>query len=121
MVDRPRPDAARRRQHAGGSVAEPRQAVIHADPLDRPRRQRRPSPGALEARRAGGEGRLRIRLHHHAAQARRRHRLDRCADRDPAIRFAQRNVARRCQVLPHAAIRWRRGGRTIQSPTAAVT
>ena len=62
------PDPRRRRQLAGGGRAQPGPAAQPAGPPDLPRGERHPPAGEREARRAGGEEGLRVRLRHAAAQ-----------------------------------------------------
>jgi kynurenine formamidase len=83
--------AARRLgQLAGRSLAEPRQGPEPAGAPDLPGGERHPYPGEPEARRAGGQARVRIRVHHAAAQDPRGFGLERRAGGDPLIRGAAR-------------------------------
>ncbi len=86
------PDAARLRQLAGRGRAQSRQAGLAAGAPDRAGGERHSSAREPQARRAGGEGGLRVRLHHAAAEDPGRLRLDR--------RPGRRAVARQLGLLP---------------------
>ena len=64
----PEPDPGWRRHAAGRGVTEPRSAGVAAHPSDDAGRQRHPSAGEPEARRARGEAGVRVRAHRRAAE-----------------------------------------------------
>ncbi len=104
MADRQGSDAARFRQLAGRSRPQSRQAGLAARASDRAGGKWRVSAGEPQARRAGGEERLRVRLHHAAVEDPGRLRLDSGPDRGALIRHARRIAARsRCDATQNGA------------------
>src|SRR5438034_608464 len=101
------PAARRLRQLAGGSGAEPRQGPEPAGAPDLPGGERHPHPGKPEARRAGREARLRVRVHDAAAQDLRRLGLERRAGRNPLDKehsMSEEGLDRRTFLKSAAAI-----------------
>ena len=79
------PDAARLRQLAGRGRAQSRQADLAPRAPDRAGRERRSPAGESQARRIGGERRVRVRAHRAAVEDRGRHRVHRGAGRGAVI------------------------------------
>src|SRR5207237_10624974 len=90
-------------QLAGQILAQSGQGPFAAGATDFPGGERHPHSGKSEARRARGEGRLRVRLRAAAAQDPGRFRLDGRAFRNPVRRSRMENEARRSFLKGAAA------------------